>query len=110
MKEYLNKTIVWSTEYSDGTKVNDLFIGVHLNERFNIIYDNEKDRWVNFEYAKLNLIEQGKYYIYDRYNEHILRDEETNAIASFPSREVAVANAYNNEYVLSYDELIKEIS
>ena len=55
MKNYLNRPILWKTQYTDGTIVNDLFIGVKAVG--DILYDSEDDRWVSLEYAKENCLD-----------------------------------------------------
>lgn len=53
--DYINRPILWKTEYTDGTKVNDLFIGVKVED--DVLYDSENDRWVDLEYADNNCID-----------------------------------------------------
>lgn len=54
LKDFIGVPIMWKTEYTDGTKVNDVFVGVKIEG--DILYDSEDDRWVDLEYATKNLI------------------------------------------------------
>jgi hypothetical protein len=55
LTDYINRPILWKTEYTDGTKVNDLFVGVKVED--DVLYDSENDRWVDLEYAENNCID-----------------------------------------------------
>ena len=54
LKDFIGVPINWKTTYSDGTEVNDVFVGVKISD--GVLYDSEDDRWVDFEYAKENKI------------------------------------------------------
>lgn len=47
---------MWKTQYTDGTIVNDLFIGVKAVG--DLLYDSDNDRWVDLEYAKENCLDE----------------------------------------------------
>jgi hypothetical protein len=68
LENYIGRPILWKTEYNDGTKVNDLFIGTKVVD--NVLYDSGDDRWVDLEYANKNCID-------DKY---IFREEDKNKI------------------------------
>jgi len=55
LESYINRPILWKTEYNDGTKVNDLFIGAKVVD--DMLYDFAYDRWVDLEYANENCID-----------------------------------------------------
>jgi len=72
MKNYLNRPIMWKTEYTDGTIARDLFIGVRAVG--DLLYDAEDDRWVDLQYAKENCLDD-LYHFTDEQIDKIQFDE-----------------------------------